>query len=125
MRRLAFTYHARRPDGTARVYTQGTPEAKVDSADLEQMGGEHLWENVDDDDAAAAAPAPPAEPDGAAPTLGGAEVTAGAGGLAQPAGNASGDAWREYARSVGVPVADDAGREDVRAELRDRGLLTE
>lgn len=40
-----------------------------------------------------------------------------------PAGNAGAEKWRDYARSVGVEVADDANRDDVKSALVAAGLI--
>jgi hypothetical protein len=40
-----------------------------------------------------------------------------------PAGNAGADKWRDYARSVGIEVADDATRDDVKSALVGAGLI--
>lgn len=40
-----------------------------------------------------------------------------------PAGNAGAEKWRDYARSLGVEVADDATRDDVKAALVAAGLI--
>lgn len=40
-----------------------------------------------------------------------------------PAGNASTQDWAAFAQTVGVQVPDDAGREDIKAALTERGLL--
>ncbi len=52
-------------------------------------------------------------------------VRDGAGGpdVQPPAGNASSETWRAYAETVGVQVPTDAGREDIKQLLSDRGLL--
>lgn len=60
---------------------------------------------------------------------GGEEHDAGSGGdhdgdgATAPAGNAATEKWRAYAELVGVAVPDDAGREDIKALLVDKGLL--
>ena len=40
-----------------------------------------------------------------------------------PSGNAGAEKWREYARSVGVEVAEDASRDDVKVALVGAGII--
>lgn len=120
MRQLARTVHLLGDDGVPVVYLAGTPHSAVPGGHRGDLAGGHLWR-----DAAGGEEPLPAQTPAPAPTAAPAaeEPRPALGDVEPPAGNASTDEWRTYAAAVGLPVTEDMGRDMIREQLRDRGLL--
>lgn len=122
MRELARTVHLPGDDGTPVVYLAGTPHSKVPARHRGDLAGAHLWRDAagGEEPLAGQAPVPAPAP---APAAAAEEPRPALGDVEPPAGNASTDEWRTYAAAVGLPVTEDMGRDMIREQLRDRGLL--
>ena len=121
-KRTRFGFYLPGEDGRSVFVPKGTPHSAALAKKLE--GNPDAFEEYDDqpveDEAPPAPPETPETDEGPEPAPAADPDAA----PEPPAGNASTGEWRAFAEAVGVEVDEDAGRDDIKAQLTERGLLS-
>ena len=116
-KRTRFGFYLPGEDGRPVFVPKGTRHTAKLAKQLE--GNPDAFEDYDDTP-------PPEDVDETPPTSEDEQPTAPSsddGTPTPPAGNASTEEWRAFASKVGVELDEDAGRDDIKAALSERGLI--